>query len=150
VLALVVALAANLTGAAAYVPAFAMSLVHGFAVCAVPLGLLMTGVSIQPHLNDPKQLFNPRVILTAWFLRLAVLPWLILLAARYLPCPVELKRVLVVQAAMPSGVISIIVARVYGGQPLVAVQIMLGTTALALFTIPFWIRFGLSFAGLAP
>jgi len=28
--------------------------------------------------------------------------------------------------------------------------IILGTTALALFTIPFWIRFGLSFAGLAP
>ena len=62
----------------------------------------------------------------------------------------ELKRVLVVQAAMPSAVVSIIVARVYGGQPLVAVQIILGTTALALFTIPLWIRFGLAFAGLAP
>jgi predicted permease len=150
VISLIVALTANLTGAVAYVPAFMMSLVHGLAVCAVPLGLLMTGVSLQPHLNDPRQLVNPRVTLTAWLLRLAVLPWLFLFAARFLPCPVELKRVLVVQAAMPSGVISIIVARVYGGQPLVAVQIMLGTTALALFTIPCWIRFGLSFAGLTP
>ncbi len=61
-----------------------------------------------------------------------------------------MKRVLVVQAAMPSAVVSIIVARVYGGQPLVAVQIILGTTALALFTIPFWLRFGLAFAGLVP
>ncbi len=150
VIALIVALAANLTGAAAHVPALVMNFVHVLAVCAIPLGLLMTGVSIQPHLDDPKQLVNPRVTLTAWLLRLVVLPWVFLLAARYLPCSVELKRVLVVQAAMPSAVVSIIVARIYGGQPLVAVQIILGTTALALFTIPFWIRFGLSFVGLAP
>lgn len=127
-----------------------MSFVHGLAVCAIPLGLLLTGVSIQPHLDDPKQLVNRRVTLTAWLLRLVVLPWIFLLVARFLPCPVELKRVLVVQAAMPSAVVSVIVARVYGGRPLVAVQIILGTTALALFTIPFWLRFGLAFVGLAP
>jgi len=149
-IALLLAITANLTGVAAKVPAVVMGFVHVLAACAIPLGLLMTGVSIQPHLDDPKQLVNTRVTLTAWLLRLVVLPWVFLLAARYLPCSVELKRVLVVQAAMPSAVVSIIVARIYGGQPLVAVQIILGTTALALFTIPFWIRFGLSFAGLAP
>ena len=57
---------------------------------------------------------------------------------------------MVVQAAMPSAVISVIVARIYGGQPLVAMQIILGTTAVAVFTIPFWIRFGLQFVGLTP
>jgi predicted permease len=149
-IALVAAIACNLTGLSAHLPSVLTTLVHALALCAVPLGLLMTGVSIQPHLDDPKQLVNTRVTLTAWLLRLVVLPWVFLLAARYLPCPVELKRVLVIQAAMPSAVVSIIVARIYGGQPLVAVQIILGTTALALFTIPFWIRFGLSFAGLAP
>lgn len=150
IIALVVALVANLTGAAAQLPAVVTNLVHGLALCAIPLGLLMTGVSLQPHLDDPKQLVNPRVTLTAWLVRLLVLPWFFLLVARWLPCSVELKRVLVVQAAMPSAVISIIIARIYGGQPLVAVQIILGTTALALFTIPFWIKFGLQFAGLAP
>ena len=150
VIALLLAVAANLTGLAPQVPAVVMGFVHVLAVCAIPLGLLMTGVSIQPHLDDPKQLVDTRVTLTAWLLRLVVLPWVFLLVARYLPCSVELKRVLVIQAAMPSAVVSIIVARIYGGQPLVAVQIILGTTALALFTIPFWIRFGLSFAGLAP
>jgi malate permease and related proteins len=148
--ALLLAIACNLTGLSAHLPKALMSLVHALAVCAVPLGLIMSGVSIQPHLDDPRQLVNTRVTLTAWLLRLGVLPWVFLLAARYVPCPVELKRVLVIQAAMPSAVVSIIVARIYGGQPLVAVQIILGTTALALFTIPFWIRFGLSFAGLAP
>jgi hypothetical protein len=150
VVSLILALAANLSGAMGHMPSFVMSLVHSLAVCAIPLGLIMTGVSIEPHLDDPKQLVNTRVTLMAWLLRLAVLPWIFLLAARYIPCSLELKRVLVVQAAMPSAVVSVIVARVYGGRPLVAVQIVLGTTALALFTIPFWLRFGLAFAGLGP
>lgn len=149
-LALGLALAVKLTGLGAHIPEVGWTFVHGLAVCAVPLGLLLTGASFAPHLNDPKQLANPRIILTAWLLRLAVLPWVFLLAARFLPLPVELKQVLVVQAAMPTAVISVIVARIYGGRPLIAVQIILGTTALAVFTIPAWIRFGLAFAGLAP
>ncbi len=150
VIALLVALAVNLGGAAPQVPELVMKFVHALAACAIPLGLIMSGVSIQPHLDDPKQLVDTRVTLMAWLLRLGLLPFVYLLAARYLPGSVELKRVLVVQAAMPSAVVSIIVARLYGGQPLVAVQIILGTTVVALFTIPLWIRFGLTFAGLAP
>ncbi|AOS44413.1 Membrane transport protein [Lacunisphaera limnophila] len=149
-LALAVALVVKLTGAGVYIPEVVWTFVHALAVCAVPLGLLMTGASFAPHLNDPKQLANPRIILTAWLVRLAVLPWVFLLAARYLPVTTELKQVLVVQAAMPAAVISVIVARIYGGRPLIAVQIILGTTALAVFTIPAWIKFGLAFAGLAP
>ncbi len=51
---------------------------------------------------------------------------------------------------MPSAVFSVIVARIYGGQPLVAMQIVVGTTTVGLFTIPLWIRFGLQFVGLGP
>jgi predicted permease len=149
-ISLMVALGVKVTGLDAHIPDVAWQFIHALAVCAVPLGLLMTGASFAPHLGDPRQLVNARVIATAWLLRLAVLPWVYLLAARYVPLPVELKQVLVVQAAMPTAVVSVIVARIYGGKPLVAVQIILGTTALAVFTIPFWIKFGLAFAGLAP
>jgi predicted permease len=148
--ALALALGVKLSGLGMHIPDVIWTFVHALAVCAVPLGLLMTGASFAPHLNDPKQLANPRIILTAWLLRLAVLPWVFLLAARFLPVANELKQVLVVQAAMPTAVISVIVARIYGGRPLVAVQIILGTTAVAVFTIPFWIKFGLQFAQLAP
>jgi predicted permease len=148
--ALALALVVRLTGLGPHIPDVAWQFVHALAVCAVPLGLLMTGSSFAPHLDDPKQLVNPRVIATAWVVRLAVLPWVYLLTARYAPLPVELKQVMVVQAAMPSAVISVIVARIYGGQPLIAMQIILGTTAVAVFTIPFWIRFGLHFVGLGP
>jgi predicted permease len=57
---------------------------------------------------------------------------------------VELKRVLVVQAAMPAAVFPIVLARHYGGQPLVAVQVVLATTALGLLVIPLWLSLGLA------
>jgi len=149
-LALALGLVVKLTGLGEHIPEVVWSFIHPLAVCAVPLGLLMTGASFAPHLNDPKRLVNPRVIGIAWLLRLAVLPWVYLLAARYVPMSIELKQVLVVQAAMPAAVMSVIVARIYGGNPLVAVQIIIGTTALAVFTIPGWIKFGLQFVGLGP
>lgn len=148
--ALLLAVVANLTGVAEQLPALVMNFIHALAGCAIPLGLLMSGVSLAPHLTDPQQLVNPRVTLIACLLRLAVLPLLLLSVVYWAPCSIELKRVLVVQAAMPAAVVSVIVARVYGGQPLVAVQIIIGTTVLALFTIPLWLRFGLSLVGLAP
>jgi predicted permease len=77
----------------------------------------------------------------------AIFPMLILAAAKWLPLSIELKRVLVVQAAMPAGLMPIIIARHYGGQPLTAVQIVLGTTILALLTIPLWLRVGLAWVG---
>jgi hypothetical protein len=142
-ISLVVALGFNLLNLTPWVPGVVMNIVHAMGVCAIPLGLLMTGVSIQPHLGDPGRLFAPRISLAACAVRLAVLPVLFLLVARFGPFSLDLKRVIVVQAAMPAAVISVIIARIYGGQPLTSVQIVLVTTALALFTLPFWIQFGL-------
>jgi predicted permease len=143
---LIVALASNLLGLTPLIPPVVMNVVHALAVCAIPFGLLMTGVSIQPHLGDPGRLFTPRISLGAGLVRLGLLPVIFLLVARYGPFSLELKRVIVVQAAMPTAVISVIIARVYGGQPLTAVQIVLVTTSLALFTLPFWIQTGLAWA----
>jgi predicted permease len=60
---------------------------------------------------------------------------------------VELKRVIVVQAAMPTAMVPVIIARLYGGHPRTAVQIVLGTTAVGILTIPLWIRAGLAWVG---
>ena len=146
---LIVAVILNLTGVGALIPPVLWKVITPLATCAVPIGLLMTGVSIQPHLDDPKRLFAPRIGAAAVVIRLALLPLAILLLARFGPWTEDLKRVLVVQAAMPSAVLPVILARVYGGQPLLAVQIVLATTAIGLFSIPFWISWGLGLAGLA-
>jgi hypothetical protein len=53
-----------------------------------------------------------------------------------------LKRVLMVQAAMPTAMVPVIIARLYGGHPWTAVQIALGTTLVGILTIPLWQRAG--------
>ena len=78
----------------------------------------------------------------ACLLRLGVLPLLMLAAARWLPCPVELRRVMLIQAAMPCAVIPVILAKHYGGDPAMALRIILCTSAAGLLTIPWWIQLG--------
>lgn len=147
VVTLLVAVAFNLTGLTPLMPGMVTRTIHALAVCAIPLGLVMTGVNLANYLHKPDELFEPRVFFPASILRLAILPVLILLLARFLPCSIELKRVIVVQAAMPCAMIPIIMARLYGGHPRTAVQIVLSTTLLGLIFIPLWLRVGLSWIG---
>ena len=76
-------------------------------------------------------------------LRLGVLPLLMLALARWLPCPVELRRVILVQAAMPCAVIPVILAKHYGGDPGTALRLILATSVIGLLTIPLWLQLGL-------
>ncbi len=146
---LLVAIAVNVAGLAPLIPKVGMTTIHALAVCGIPLGLIMTGVNLANYLNEPRELFDAKVTAAALVLRLALMPVLILLLARYLPLSLELKRVLVVQAAMPAAVVPIIIARLYGGHPRTAVQIVLGTTAIGILTIPLWLRAGLAWVGVA-
>jgi len=62
----------------------------------------------------------------------------------------ELKQVLVVQAAMPAAMVPILLAKIYGGRPAVAVQIVIATTVISLFSLPFIITYGMRFLDLTP
>ncbi|MEO6569803.1 MAG: AEC family transporter [Opitutaceae bacterium] len=146
-LTLFAAVLLNLAGAAPHVPQLVTDVVHALAVCAIPLGLITVGVSLANYLGEPSAFFQPKVTIASCALRLGVLPLVILGAARWLPCSLELKRVLVVQAAMPAAVFPIVIARHYGGQPLTAVQIVLGTTVLGVFVGPLWISAGRAWLG---
>lgn len=145
---LVAAIAVNVLGLAPYVPGLLRGLAHSLGVCAVPLGIVMTGVNIADFLNEPLKLLHRNVAIASCAVRLAIMPALMLCFANWLPCPVELKRVLVVEAAMPAAVLPILLAQYYGGQPLTAVQVVLSTTAAGLVTSPLWIRAGLAWLGI--
>jgi predicted permease len=147
VLTLIVSVAVNLTGLGSSLPQMLLDLVHSLAVCAIPLGLLMTGINLANHVGEPGALFDARTSLGATALRLGLFPVLFLALARWLPCSIELKRVILVQGAMPSAVFPIIIAQHYGGRPLTAVQIVLGTTAAGVVLTPLWLRVGLAWVG---
>lgn len=115
---------------------------------AIPLALLLIGAVVADHLGDARGGRAARVVSVAMLVRLGVMPVLFLLLARYLPCSIELKRVIVLQGAMPSAVLPIVLAKHYGGDARTALQVVLGTSIGGLLTIPLWIHFGGRYVGL--
>lgn len=109
-------------------------------VCAVPLSLFLVGTTMFDLLGKFKWTF--KISLGSIAARCAILPAVILLIAYFLPVDPVLKRVLIFQAAVPSAILPIIIARHFGGQPAVAVQVVIATTAFSLISLPFWLTVG--------
>ena len=149
-LAIVLSLLLNSCDGAHWVPRPLSITASMLGACAFPLGILLTGAMMA---DQVRQLHPARatgtLILSAIF-RLGVIPALMLGIARILPCSVEIKRVILVQAAMPAGIFPIVLSRLYGGDPATAVRIVAGTTILSLITIPLWIQWGIAWLHLAP
>ena len=121
---------------------------HMLGVCAIPMCLFMIGATIG-------SLFERRVGRHLWrtavagcIARLAILPALMLTAAMFLPLPLDLKKVVVVQAGMPAALMPIVIARLYGGHPLTAIQVVLATMLVCVGTAPLVIGWGIKWIGI--
>jgi predicted permease len=138
----------NQTGGHAHVPVVFKTTAHLLGQCAIPLALLLIGAIIADHFGELHGRGAVRVFAVGALVRIGLLPLLILCLAKGLPISLELKRVIVLEAAMPSAVFPIIMAKHYGGDPPTALRVVLGTQLLGLITIPLWIRFGGHWVGL--
>ncbi len=132
---------AHFTGA----PRKAVSMI---GIGAFPLGILITGCTIMDLVGAERP--QLRIILGSSVVRLVLAPLVFLSAAKFLPIATELRQVLVVQAAMPAAMTPIILARLYGGRPAIAVQIVVFTTALSLLSLPWIISLGCEWIGVKP
>lgn len=113
---------------------------------AFPVALLIVGALMLDMLRVEKS--SLKVLWGGAMVRLVLAPVLILAIAKWLPLQLELKQVLVVQAAMPSAMVPILMAKVYGGRPGVAAQVVIATTVLSLLTVPYIITWGCIWIGL--
>lgn len=138
----------NYFGADQWIPSPVLSTAKMLGQCAIPLGLILIGATVADYLKEFRTTTGWRVIIVSCILRLGILPALFLLIARYLPCSVELKRVIVMQSGMASAIFPIIMAKHYGGSPSTAVRIVIGTAVASLLTMPLWVRLGMKFAGI--
>lgn len=147
VIAIATAVGLTFTGAQYWMPHFLLSAIKLTGGAAVPLSLLMTGATFADQARNLKAEPNTAVALGSSLLRLGLLPLSLLALARWLPCSQELRQVIMVQAAMPSAMFPVILAKHYGGDPATALRIVLVTSALGLLTIPLWLKFGLVVIG---
>jgi hypothetical protein len=147
-LAIVAAVALNFLVGKERFPQFVLTTAHMLGQCAIPFGVLLIGATMADYVHEFRSARSAQLVVVSCVLRLGILPVLFLLIAKYLPCPIELKRVITVQAAMAAAVFPIVMAKHYGGDPATALRIVLGTSLVGLVTIPLWLRFGMKFVGL--
>jgi predicted permease len=125
-----------------------LTVAEWFGQSAIPLALLLIGAIVADHLEDARGGRAMRVVSVGILVRLGIMPVFFVLLAKFLPCSVELKRVILLQGAMPSAVLPIVLAKHYGGDPRTALQVVIGTSLAGLVTIPLWIDFGGRIIGL--
>lgn len=148
VIAILVSLAVNFTGIGDQIPKFVAITTKMLGECAIPLGLVLTGAIMADFLHEFHSASGWRMMALACGLRILIVPALFLALACLLPCSAELKRVIVIQAAMPAAVFNIIMARHYGGDAPTALRVVIATSAVSLVTIPLCLRLGMKLAGL--
>ncbi|MDR0521449.1 MAG: AEC family transporter [Planctomycetaceae bacterium] len=118
---------------------------------AIPVALLMIGLTISEHLrgNSVRQRLGSLVKISMWScaIRLVVMPVLIIGVAVLLPCTTEIKRVMIIYAAMASAVLPIALSKIYDGSPETAFDTSISNTLVSVFTSPLWIAAGLHWIG---
>jgi len=132
----------NYTGAWKHRPIWFGKSVEMLGAMAIPISLLLSGAMIADVWKQANFRSSGRTIAAASLVRLLVLPICFIGLAKILPVSINLKRVLVIQAAMPSAVFVIVLGRHFGGDVPTAVRIVVATSFLALATIPVWLWVG--------
>ena len=143
-LAVCVSLALAWSGLGAYVAVPpVMKAAEMIGAVATPVCLILFGCSmydLSRHFS-----WQPRMLLSGMLARLALAPALILLYAWLLPVDPLIKRIMVLQSAIPSAVVPVILAKRFGGIPEVGTQVLLATTVCSFVTLPIWLLLGNTF-----
>ncbi|MFI4873918.1 MAG: effector binding domain-containing protein, partial [Blastopirellula sp. JB062] len=139
-----------------YIPEMIMQVMKTLSAAAIPMMMLLiganffdqiTGVGDEDEASVVSEKFWGTAILSV-LLRCGVFPLLYLAAAAFLPISRELKQVAAIEAAMPAAVFPIVLTRLYGGEPRIALRVTIATTVVGLVTIPLWISSAIGTLGL--
>ncbi len=118
------------------IPALVTNISTKLGGAAVPLMLLFIGAAIYgtPHLFK-----NKRDMIYLIFIRLIVLPMIIVGVLKLLHLPENIFRVIFIVSLMPVPVSSAVLTRRFGGDPDFAGQAIIVTTTASIVTIPIMI-----------
>lgn len=151
VVVILISMGMNLSGIGEWVPEPIMGATDFLGRCAVPIGVLLVGANLYDLIRETPDWYKDwKTPLLACALRLGIVPLIFLMICSQLPLTLELKQICVIAASVPSGIFPIVLARMYGGDTLVALRVVISTTALGIFTLPLWVSFGESFLGVVP
>lgn len=130
------------------VPELVMDATRMLGNCAIPMGLALSGAVIVELMKEVRFLDGCQTFVGALFIRVGLLPVCFLLFAKFVPLSLELKQVVLLQAAMPAASFPLVVTKMYGQDTQTALKIVAGTTVLGILTIPIWLAVGKTVLGL--
>jgi predicted permease len=144
VVCLALALVLNLSGLSPHLPQPLTATFHLLGGAAIPFALLLIGAILYDLTRTINWHEHLRAPVAGLVLRLGLLPVAILLVTALVPkSMIEVRRVLVLQAAMPCGIFPIVITKYYNADTPLALRIVMLTTLAGVLLIPLWLGFGL-------
>ncbi len=147
ILAVVAGILIHYLGLFPYIPEFLLTSIHLLGASGIPLALVLIGATMADHLGEFDPTKGMPTVIGACLVRIGLIAAIFLGLAIVLPVSQELKRVIVLQAAMPAATFPLIMAKHYGGHVATALRVVFWTSIVSLLTIPLWIRIGLRWIG---
>lgn len=148
VIAVVVAVAVRMLGWDRQIPPSLMSSIHMLAEASIPMGLLLSGAIVIDFLRAAQWSGAMPVIVLSIGFRQVLMPVIMLAVAGAWATQIDMKQVLLLQAAMSSAVFPIVLTRLYHGDTATALRVVLSTSLAGLVLIPIWISLGAWWLGI--
>lgn len=124
------------------IPEFFFKTVSMLGQSAIPLALLLVGSLMYDSLNHFQLTDGFKVVASSVTIRLLLFPLIYIALLWLLPLSLELKRVMLIEAAQPAAMLPIVLSKQYDASPQVAFLVILCTSIGSFFTMPLWIHFG--------
>ncbi len=134
----------NFANAQEWIPLFILKTIHYLGTPANPLAILLIGATFASSLHSFSFREGGETMAAGIFLRNLLLPFTLLLAARYAPMSEDLRRVLILQSAMPAALYPIVLIKHYHGDSVTALRVAVASTLFGLLSIPLILKFGMS------
>lgn len=141
-IAVAIALSIRSLGWETAIPDSASKSIAMLANSSIPMGLLLSGAIIIDFIKSADWTGASRVLALSIGFRQVLMPAIMLAVAATVLTRVDLKQVMVLQAAMPSAVFPIVLVRLHHGDTATALRVVLSTSIAAMVLIPLWMAVG--------
>lgn len=146
-ISILLALAFKNLGGDAFIPSYLWEIIKMLGACSIPVGLLLIGGNISDLMKGFKFSKGYKIEISSVLVRLVIVPALMILYVWIGPIPegmMWLKKVLIVQAAMPAGIFALVVVQIYEGDRTTAMRAIMASILGCLISLPIWLLIGLN------
>ena len=142
----IVALVFQSIGGKVFIPSYIWNVIESVAMCSIPIGLMLIGASFYQLMRSFRFSSGFKIEMGAILVRNFLFPMIVLFYVCYGFIPdflLDIRKVLIVQAAMPAGIFAVVIVGNYSGDKETAMRSIIVTMVVSIITLPLWIMYGI-------